>query len=226
MGEVVPVERLSATDADERRQRLARQLAELLDRVDAKEGYAHRHASRVAALAEAVAERLGVARTERAALQLGAFLHDIGKLAVPGGILRKAGPLTPAEWVVMRRHAEHGVRVLGPLVRGAARLVPEPRSRALLTIVRSHHERWDGHGYPDGALGADIALGARIVAVCDAFEAMTEPRSYRPALSREAALEELLRNSGTQFDPRCADALVAVATAADGAVAQPAGLAA
>jgi HD-GYP domain-containing protein (c-di-GMP phosphodiesterase class II) len=104
--------------------------------------------------------------------------------------------------------------------------VPEPRSRALLTIVRSHHERWDGHGYPDGARGAGIALGARIVAACDAFEAMTERRSYRPALSREAALEELLRHSGTQFDPRCADALVAVVTEADGDLAQTSGLAA
>jgi putative nucleotidyltransferase with HDIG domain len=222
----VPAEDFTATDAAERRERLARQLAELLDRVDAKEGYAHRHAGRVAALADAVADRLGVARPERAALQLGALLHDIGKLAVPGGILRKAGPLTPAEWVVMRRHAEDGVRVLGPLVQGAGRLLPEPRSRALLRIVRSHHERWDGHGYPDGVPGAGIALGARIVAVCDAFEAMTERRAYRPALSREAALEELLRHSGTQFDPRCADALVAVATVADGAVLHRPGLAA
>jgi HD-GYP domain-containing protein (c-di-GMP phosphodiesterase class II) len=209
-----------------RRRRLARQLAELLDRVDAKEGHAHRHAGRVAALADAVAAGLRVARDERAVLHLGAYLHDVGKLAVPGGILRKPGPLTASEWAVMRRHAEEGVRVLGPLVRTAALKVPEPRSHAVLSIVRSHHERWDGGGYPDGAAGEGIALGARIVAVCDAFEAMTEGRAYRPARSRDEALEELLRHSGTQFDPGCVDALVAVATAAEGAVVSSSGLAA
>jgi HD-GYP domain-containing protein (c-di-GMP phosphodiesterase class II) len=222
----VPAASDHETDATARRQRLARQLADLLERVDAKEGHAHRHANRVAGLADAVADRLGVARDERATLQLGAYLHDIGKLGVPGGILRKPGPLTVAEWSVMRRHSEEGVRLLGPLVRAGALLVPEPRSRALLSIVRSHHERWDGGGYPDGAAGDGIALGARIVAVCDAYEAMTEARSYRPALSRDAALEELLRHAGSQFDPRCADALVAAATEAGGALAQPAGLAA
>jgi HD-GYP domain-containing protein (c-di-GMP phosphodiesterase class II) len=214
------------SEATGRRQRLARQLAELLDRIDAKEGHAHRHANRVAALADAVADRLGVARDERATLQLGAYVHDIGKLGVPGGILRKPGALTAAEWAVVRRHSEEGVRLLGPIVRAAAMLVPEPRSRAVLSIVRWHHERWDGRGYPDGAAGDSIALGARIVAVCDAYEAMTEARSYRPALSGEAALEELLRHAGTQFDPRCADALVAVATEAGGALGHPAGLAA
>jgi HD-GYP domain-containing protein (c-di-GMP phosphodiesterase class II) len=220
----VPI-RASTPDAAERRRRLAHQLAELLDRVNAKEGYAHRHASRVAGLADAVADRLGVEGAERSALQLGAFLHDVGKLAVPGGILRKPGPLTPAEWAVMRRHAEAGVEVLTPLVRAAALLVPEPRSRALLAIVRSHHERWDGHGYPDGLAGERIRPGARIVAVCDAFEAMTETRAYRRALPREAALAELLRHAGTQFDPVCVDALVAVAVEERSTV-QAAGMAA
>ena len=208
------------------RRHLAHQLAELLERVDAKEGYTHRHAKRVAALSEAVADRLGFPRHERKVIQLGAFLHDIGKLAVPAAILRKPGPLTHEEWDVMRRHAQAGERVLGPIVRAAALLVPEPSATALLTIVRSHHERWDGDGYPDRVAGQRIAFGARVVAVCDAFEAMTEARAYRPALTRDEALEELLRHSGTQFDPTCADALVAVTTTAEAAVASPAGLAA
>lgn len=201
---------LSRSEAAETRRRLAHALAELLDRVDAKEGYARRHAHGVAGLSDAIAERLRLARGERATLNLGAFLHDVGKLAVPDAILRKPGPLSAAEWEVMRRHAAEGERLVGPIVRAAAQLVPEPCTRGVLRIVRSHHERWDGRGYPDGVGGDSIALGARIVAVCDAYEAMTEPRAYRPAGSREAALEELLRHSGSQFDPVCVDALVGV----------------
>ena len=206
MGEAVPA------DASLLRRRLAEALAGLLDRVDAKEGHAHRHAQRVARLAEAVAAQLGVEGERRATLQLGAFLHDIGKLAVPDAILRKPAPLTAEEWEVMRSHSEEGERVLAPIVRAVARLVPEPCSRDLLTIVRSHHERWDGHGYPDGVAGEEIALGARIVAICDAFEAMTEARPYRPPRTREAAFEELLRHAGTQWDPACVDSLLGIVT--------------
>lgn len=223
----MPTGALSGTAAAQTRRRLAHALADLLDRVDAKEGYARRHAHGVAGLAETVAGRLRLPRDERATLHLGAFLHDVGKLAVPDAILRKPGPLTAAEWHVMRRHSAEGERLVGPIVRAAARLVPEPCTRGVLGIVRSHHERWDGCGYPDGVGGEGIALGARIVAVCDAYEAMTEPRAYRPAVSRDRALEELLRHSGSQFDPSCVDALVAVAVEAnhfDGARA--AGLAA
>ena len=187
----------------------------MLDRVDAKEGYAHRHAGRVAALSDAVAARLELDRGDRAALHLGAFLHDIGKLAVPDVILRKPGLLNAEEWAVMRRHAEEGERVLRPVVHTAARLVPEPCSRDLLTIVRSHHERWDGGGYPDGRAGHEISIGARVVAVCDAYEAMTEARAYRPARTTTEALEELLAHAGSQWDPACVDALLAVVTETD-----------
>ena len=110
----------------------------------------------------------------------------------------------------MRTHAAEGERLLAPTLRAAARLLPGRCAEELLAIIRAHHERWDGKGYPDGARGDEIPLGARIVAVCDAYEAMTEGRVYRSPVRRDAALEELLRHAGSQWDPRCVDALVGV----------------
>jgi HD-GYP domain-containing protein (c-di-GMP phosphodiesterase class II) len=175
-------------------------LAGLVDRLELKEGYAGEHTAAVCGLAVAIAARLGLSGDERRRVGLGALLHDVGKLTVPDGVLTKPGPLNELEWAAVRRHAVLGERLLAHIVD-----LPD-----VLAIVRSHHERWDGSGYPDGKRGEEIPLGARIVAVADAFQAMIEPRPYRKSRKRAAALEELALEAGRQFDPRCLEALQAL----------------
>jgi HD-GYP domain-containing protein (c-di-GMP phosphodiesterase class II) len=152
-------------------------------------------------LCRAVAERLGVAPEEIGPLMQAASLHDIGKAAIPDSIVDKPGPLTDAEWEFMRTHSVIGERILAaaPALNEAARL------------VRSSHERWDGTGYPDRLAGEHIPLGARVIAVCDAYEAMVSSRPYRSRMSAEVALEELRRCAGTQFDPAVVEAFCSVA---------------
>jgi HD-GYP domain-containing protein (c-di-GMP phosphodiesterase class II) len=125
-------------------------------------------------------------------------LHDIGKVRVPESILHKPGPLTDEEWEVMKTHPEVGEHILRPI----------QSLNAILPIVRHHHERWDGGGYPDKLAGRAIPLGARIVSVCDAYRAMTEDRPYRKALTTAEARKELHEGAGTQFDPECVDAML------------------
>ena len=175
-------------------------LAELADRLELKDGYAGEHTAAVGRLAIAIAAELGLGAEERRQLELGALLHDVGKLAVPDRILTKPGPLNELERAAMRRHAASGERILAHILD-----LPD-----VLAVVRSHHECWDGSGYPDGKRGEEIPIAARIVAVADAFQAMIEPRPYREPRTREAALGELLAESGRQFDPRCVEALQAV----------------
>ena len=128
-------------------------------------------------------------------LRYAGLLHDIGKLAVEDRILRKAGPLTPEEREAIKQHPVVGAAILGSAGSFAA-LVP---------AVRHHHERFDGTGYPDGLAGEAIPVEARILAVADAFDAMTSDRPYRPALARDVACERLIRGRGTQFDPGVVD---------------------
>jgi diguanylate cyclase (GGDEF)-like protein len=156
----------------------------------------HAHLVGVAELALAVARELGMSGEELDELARAAELHDIGKIAIPEEILHKPGPLDPDEWAFVRRHTVIGERILGAA----------PALRPVARLVRSTHERWDGGGYPDGVAGDDIPLGSRIVAVCDAYEAMVNDRPYRPALSPERAVEELFVNAGTQFDPKVVQA--------------------
>jgi HD-GYP domain-containing protein (c-di-GMP phosphodiesterase class II) len=118
-------------------------------------------------------------------------LHDVGKIAVPTEILGKEGPLSEQEWDVMRRHPVTGARVVEPIA----------GSPTVVDVVRHHHERWDGRGYPDGLAGEAIPLAARIFSVCDALEAMTAARPYREAMSAEVALGRVQEASGAQFDP-------------------------
>ena len=174
------------------------------------------HVSGVRALAEATARAVGIEGDELEQLKLGGELHDIGKIAVPKEILAKPGPLDEDEWRFMRTHTVIGQRVVGAA----------PSLALAAQIVRSTHERWDGTGYPDGLAGHDIPIGARVVFVCDAFDAMTSERPYQPARSVEAALAELRRCAGTQFDPQIVEALDGVVRdlcqAAEGAfVAEP-----
>jgi HD-GYP domain-containing protein (c-di-GMP phosphodiesterase class II) len=153
------------------------------------------HALQVALLSVRIGTAFGLRPRELETLELAAKLHDVGKLAVPRSILAKPGPLDDEEWTVIRSHPAEGARLLAPYV----------PSDDVLAIVRNHHERWDGAGYPEGLCEEEIPLGARIVAVVDAFCAMIEPRPYRLALDEDAARAELLEQAGRQFDPACAE---------------------
>jgi diguanylate cyclase (GGDEF)-like protein/PAS domain S-box-containing protein len=163
------------------------------------------HLDDVASLCEAVAIRLEMPEDQHGPLLQAAALHDVGKAAIPDEILCKEGPLDLEEWGLMRRHTMIGERILSaaPALTRAAKL------------VRWSHERWDGHGYPDGISGEQIPLGARIISVCDAYDAMTSDRPYRPAMSGERAVQELHRCAGTQFDPSVVQAFVDTLAARD-----------
>jgi HD-GYP domain-containing protein (c-di-GMP phosphodiesterase class II) len=149
-----------------------------------------------------VSEAMGLDEDQRHKARLTALLHDVGKVAVPNEIIRKPGPLTPEERTIIERHTLEGERML----KQVGGLLAD-----IGALVRSCHERWDGGGYPDGLAGTDIPLVARIVCACDAFSAMTTDRSYRAAMTHEAAVAELRRCAGTHFDPAVVEALVAVA---------------
>ena len=167
-----------------------------------------RHTIEVGELAAATGRGLGLVGDELDLVRRAGDLHDIGKVAIPDAIVDKAGPLDPGEWELMRTHAAIGERILNAA----------PALRPVARLVRSSHERWDGGGYPDGLAGEAIPLGARIVAVCDAYEAMTSARVYRAVVTPADALAELERCAGTQFDPSVvaafADAVAAAAQAA------------
>jgi HD-GYP domain-containing protein (c-di-GMP phosphodiesterase class II) len=149
------------------------------------------HGSRVALLAQAIAVRLGWHDERLELLRLGAQLHDIGKVAVPGEVLGKREPLTPSELAQIRVHPRAGAELIEPV----------EDARPLLPYVLYHHERWDGDGYPCGIAGEDIPVEARVLAVADAYDAMTSPRPYRAPLAAGQALAEVRRCAGTQFDP-------------------------
>src|SRR4051794_31075711 len=149
------------------------------------------HAFDVAALAAGVAARLGVDPLDRGLVRRAAELHDVGKIAIDPAIVHNPGPLDDAEWAEMRLHTTIGDELL----------LAAPPLRAVAPLVRASHERWDGGGYPDGIAGEDIPLAARIVAACDAYDAMTTDRCYRRGMRAADARAELRRCSGTQFDP-------------------------
>ena len=148
------------------------------------------HLRDVAELALAVGSYLGLSGTALKELRLAAELHDVGKLAIPDAILQKPAPLSPEEWEFVRQHTAIGQRILA----GA------PALQGIGEVVRATHEHWDGGGYPDGLAHSDIPLAARIIAVCDAYTAMTARRLYQQAATPEQALSELRRRAGTQFD--------------------------
>lgn len=163
-------------------------LLRTVERIEPETG---RHGLDVAEIAQTLVEALGLAPADRLELALGARLHDVGKLRVPPQILGKRGLLTDAEWQVMRLHPLWGAEMVASI----------PGLEAVSVIVRCHHERYDGGGYPDGLAGEQIPLASRVVALCDAFSAMTSDRPYRPAVDNAAALRELAAGAGTQFDP-------------------------
>jgi two-component system, cell cycle response regulator len=153
---------------------------------------------RASELARETARRFELSEDEVAGIALAARLHDIGKVAIPDAILNKPGTLTRREWALMRTHTEIGARIIGAA----------PSLVAVAALVRSHHERFDGGGYPDGLAGEDIPLGSCIIAVCDAFVAMMRQRPYIDAITVVEALSELKRCSGTQFHPSAVDAFL------------------
>jgi putative two-component system response regulator len=166
-------------------------VAALANAVEAKDlGLVH-HCRWLAHHAARVGAHVGLRGEELEAVAYGALLHDVGKIGVSEHLLRKEGPLSPEEWTVMRRHPEIGEKICRPL----------SASRAFAPIIRHHHERFNGTGYPDRLKGEGIPLGARIVAIADAYEAMVHGRPYQPAQSHELAADELRRLRGTQFDP-------------------------
>jgi diguanylate cyclase (GGDEF)-like protein/putative nucleotidyltransferase with HDIG domain len=168
--------------------------------IDAKDRYTKEHIQRVRGIAVSIARELGLTGNDLKAVETGALLHDIGKLAVPEQILTKPGRLTEEEFEKMKTHPDMGARILQPVQ------FPFP----VLSVVRSHHERWDGSGYPDGLAGEDIPLGGRILAVADVYDALTTDRSYRRGWPHEQAVAYLEEQSGKQFDPRMVDAFLRV----------------
>jgi HD-GYP domain-containing protein (c-di-GMP phosphodiesterase class II) len=169
--------------------------------VEAKDPTTRGHLDRTHRYGLALAARIDPELAARPEVGYGFFLHDIGKVGVPESVLCKRGPLDEAEWAVMREHPAIGAQIVAPIrfLSGA------------VDIVRSHHERWDGAGYPRGLRGEDIPLAARIFAIADSFDAMTSDRPYRAAMPLEQALDEIRDGAGTQFDPEVAKAFLELA---------------
>lgn len=168
----------------------------LAQAVELRDKYTGGHTQRVTNYALLLAERLGMSANDRLLLRVGVPLHDIGKIGVDDAILRKAAPLDGKEFQRMQSHPVRGADILGSI----------PGLAPILPIVRSHHERWDGQGYPDGLAGEHIPLLARVVAVADAFDAMTSDRPYRKGFSFEFAARTIVGEAGKQFDPEVVDA--------------------
>ena len=169
---------------------IGQSLLGLANAIEAKDPYTRGHSERVGAWSRRIAVRLGLPAADVETVGQAGLLHDIGKIGVPEPILRKPGALDAAEWTVMRRHPVTGAQIVAPFEHLAGASV----------VIRHHHERRDGSGYPDGLAGDSIPLGARIVAVADVFDALTSERPYRAALSRRAALEYLVSEAGSTLE--------------------------
>jgi putative nucleotidyltransferase with HDIG domain len=177
---------------------ICQSLLGLANALEAKDPYTRGHSERVSALSRGLASALGLAPGIIDIVGQAGLLHDIGKIGVPEAILQKRGSLSSEEWQIMRGHPVIGAQIVAPFefFEGAAR------------VIRHHHEHWDGSGYPDGLMRDDIPLEARIVAVADVFDALTSARSYRPALTRDAARALLLQEAGRTLDATIVAALL------------------
>jgi hypothetical protein len=195
--------------AETARRRHRDTIAALSRSMEAKDYYTGGHVERVSTIAVALGSRLGYAGDDLEAIEIGALLHDIGKIGIPEAILHKPEALDDAEWMVMKRHP-----VISEFILSGVDL-----HRIVLQIARSSHERIDGGGYPDGLAGDDIPLPARIVLVADAYDALTSDRPYRPARSHDEAIREIRAHAGSQFCPDVVDALLALADEQPGLLA-------
>jgi putative nucleotidyltransferase with HDIG domain len=175
-------------------------LLSLVSAIEAKDAYTQQHSTRVTDYALKIARKMNCSLEELEQIDSTGPLHDIGKIGIQDNILNKAGKLNDDEYDLIRSHPLIGVNIVAPL----------GLSDTELSIIRNHHERWDGNGYPDGLKGEEIPLSARILAVADAFDAMNSNRAYRSALPMEVCLEELRKNSGTQFDPEVVEVAVSI----------------
>ncbi len=176
-------------------------LRTLSEAINAKDDYTGGHSQRVATYAGALAKRIGLGEAEARETELAGELHDIGKIGIPEHLLSKKGRLTEREYHIVSTHTVIGERILSPLF---------GRKSVVARVARSHHERWDGTGGPDGLAGEEIPLQARIMAVADSFDAMTTSRPYRVHLPHHVALKELDTHAGTQFDPECVRAFLSL----------------
>ena len=168
--------------------------------LDAKDPYTHGHSLRVTQYCELIAQAMGMDERKVDELRHAATLHDIGKIGLKLESLNKPGRLTREEEDVFRTHPRMGCKILRPI----------QIFESLIPIIYHHHERHDGSGYPEGKAGDEIPQSARILAVADAYDAMTSNRSYRQAMTEEEAVQELLRNAGSQFDPRVVEVFVRI----------------
>jgi len=184
-------------------------LTTLAETIDLRDPYTAGHSRRVAAYSRLLALEMRLSEEDARQIEHAALLHDIGKVGVPDAVLFKTGPLDDEERLLIRGHPVIGARLLAHI----------PSMCKIYPCILHHHERFDGRGYPDGLAGANIPFGARIIAVTDAFDAMTTDRPYRAGLAADDAIVELLRGAGTQFDSRCVSAFVRVI--ARGAAAPP-----
>jgi putative nucleotidyltransferase with HDIG domain len=172
----------------------------LAQAIDLRDEYTGNHTQRVTEYSFLLAQRMDLTQEQLNWIRIGTPLHDIGKIGIDDAILRKTEKLTPAEFEIMKKHTTMGAKMLEQV----AELAP------VIPIVRSHHERWDGRGYPDGLLGENTPILARIVAVADAYDAMTSNRPYRQALTAEAAFAEIEKQKGKQFDPVAAETFLGI----------------
>jgi len=182
----------------EARQSLISTVKALISLLAVKDSYTGEHSNMMVDLTEAIAQRFNVSESEAMNFKLGALLHDIGKIGVPEGILRKPGRLTPEETAAMRLHVDYGEQAIRSM----------PNLAIVHGIVKHHHEWWNGGGYPSCLAGEAIPLGARIVAVVDAYDAMMSDRPYRKHLPQETAIARLREGAGTQFDPAAVEKLI------------------
>jgi len=205
------LERASRSREELRERLLAPTLASALaNAIEARDSYLHGHCERLASLAVRIAEDLGVAPEHIETVRLGAILHDVGKIGIPDRVLLKPGPLDDEERRIVETHTEIGDKLLEPLdLLAGAR-----------PIVRNHHERWDGAGYPDGLAGEAIPVGARIVAVADSVEAMTSRQLYRKPLEAGEIIAELQKHRGRQWDPEVVDIVLRLIASGELVLAQ------
>jgi response regulator RpfG family c-di-GMP phosphodiesterase/signal transduction histidine kinase len=176
---------------DQQRSLFLSTVKSLVSAIDAKDEYTRHHSSRVTEFTLKIASKMGFSEKEMRDLELAAVLHDIGKIAVPENILHKPGKLTDHEFALIKEHPARGESILSPVI----------ELKDIARVVRSHHEHYDGTGYPDGLKGREIPLGARIMAVADAYDSIVSERPYRKASSHRFAVKEIIRCSGAQFDP-------------------------
>lgn len=181
------------------------QLAESLGTaIDAKDPFTSLHSEEVAEVSHAIALAYGLSSTQADIIHVAGHLHDIGKIGVPDHILKKAGPLTDDEWLEIKKHPDKGAEILKP--------VSCLKDNGIVEMVRFHHERFDGKGYPMGFKGEEIPIGARIIALADSLSAILQNRPYRPAQKFNQAVDEIIRCSGTQFDPKVVEAFLNISS--------------